>query len=63
MDINKGDRVKLVRLDERDIPRIHVGSVGRVIATRECDTEVLVKWIGRRGYVAHYSMDLEVIPK
>lgn len=55
-----GFKVELIKLD-RNIDRLKVGAIGRIISMRDDGKDSLVKWEGKGGVVAHSTKNLKQI--
>lgn len=60
--LRKNQKVRLIQLPERDIERLKIGMIGKILAVRITDGHVLVKWVGRSGPVSHEPHEVEQIP-
>ena len=59
--MKKGDTVKLIQLDERNIDRVKIGSIGVIIATRPfIDNQTFVKFKGKAGHVSIEKRHLQL---
>lgn len=61
MKAGKGDKVRLLKLPNRPVPRLRVGAIGEVIGLRISDEHVCVKWRGRSWPVTHSQDEVEKI--
>jgi len=59
--MKKGSVVKLLKL-KRDIDRLKVGAIGKIVSTRPNGNggkDVLVKWEGKGWHVSHPMINVE----